>query len=830
MKKLIILSFCLFAVVMTGLSQRPGGGSRSGGQMPKLKLVGQITDGATSQGLEFATVSVFSKRDSSLVGGGMTATDGTFSVDVKPGPMYAVIEFISYESITKDVEIDRDAIRSGNRQIDLGTVQLFLNSTQLDEVEIRAEKSETQFSLDKRVFNVGKDLANRGGSAEEVLDNVPSVTVDIEGNVSLRGSQGVRILIDGRPSGLAGVGNTNGLRNIPANMIEKVEVITNPSARYEASGMAGIINIVMKKDTGHGFNGSFDATLGIPEQQGLGANLNYRKDKLNWFANYSIRNRTGPGGGFTYTERTVGDLVEILDSNRDQNRGGLSNSFRFGADYFLDDKTQITAALSYRISDENNLSTITYDSLNRSITSITPEFLSSTIRTDNETENESNLQYSLNYRKEFSSRNHVFNATLQYRDEIETESSIFDEVYTPVGEQGVSSLYQESNNDELEKVWLAQFDFSKPLGKDHKYEIGFRTSLRDLENDYIVQDRNADGSLSVLELNGQLFDDKFIYDENIHALYAIYGNKHGKFSYQGGMRTEYSDVLTIADGISNPRTYLDFFPSAHLNYELAEGNAMQISYSRRIDRPRSFYLNPFFTLSDRINLFGGNPNLDPEYTDSYEIGNIKYWDKFTLSTSLFYRHTEDNIQRIQSLNLDGTTTRKPQNIGTADDYGLDMNISYSGLEWLRLDGNGNFFKATSNGFFEGEEFDLDNFTWFGRMTARITVFDSDIQLRGNYRGGRQSIQGSSQGAGSIDIGWSKDFLNDRLTLTLSVRDLLNSRKRRGITEFENFYQESEFQWRARSSTLTASYRINQKKKRGGGNRGHGGGDGGGEEF
>ncbi len=829
MKKLFLVQLLVLGIIVSGISQRPGGGNRQRGEMPKLKLVGQITDGSTSQGLEFATVSVFSKRDSSLVGGGMTGSDGTFSVDIKPGPMYAIIEFISYESITKDVEIDRDAIKSGNREIDLGTVALYLNSTQLDEVEIRAEKSETQFSLDKRVFNVGKDLANRGGSAEDILDNVPSVTVDIEGAVSLRGSGGVRILIDGRPSGLAGVDNTNGLRNIPANMIERVEVITNPSARYEASGMAGIINIILKKDTGHGFNGSFDLTGGIPEQQGIGANLNYRKNKLNWFANYSIRNRTSPGSGFTYTERTVGDLVEILDSDRDQDRGGLSNSIRFGADYFLNDKTQLTASFNYRISDENNLSTITYDSLSRAVTSITPERLSNTLRTDNEKEDESNLQYSLNYRKEFSSRDHMFNATIQYRDEIESEASIFDEVYTPVGEPGISNLYQESSNEELEKVWLAQFDFSRPLGDDHKYEIGFRTSFRDLENDYIVQDRNADGSFSVLELNGQLFDDKFIYDEKIHALYGIYGNKFGKFSFQGGLRTEYSDVLTIADGISNPRTYFDFFPSAHLNYELAEGSAVQISYSRRIDRPRSFYLNPFFTLSDRINLFGGNPNLDPEYTDSYEIGNIKYWDKLTLSTSLFYRHTEDNIQRIQSLNIDGTTTRKPQNIGTADDYGLDLNLSYSGIKWLRLDGNGNFFKATSNGFFEGEEFDLDNFTWFGRMTARITVFDSDIQLRGNYRGGRRSIQGSSLGAGSIDIGWSKDFFNDRFTLTLSARDILNSRKRIGTTEFENFFQKSEFQWRARSTTLTASYRINQKKKRGGGNRG-GDGGGGGEEF
>lgn len=837
MKKLILLSFLLLGIASMAISQRPnrpGGGNRAN-QAPKIKLIGQINDGTTTNGLEFATISVFSKRDSSLVGGGMTTTDGTFSVDLSPGPMYAVLEFISYTTKTVDVTIDREAIKSGNREINLGTIDLYLNSTQLDEVEIRAERSETEFSLDKRVFNVGKDLANRGGSAEEVLDNVPSVTVDIEGTVSLRGSEGVRILIDGRPSGLAGVGNTNGLRNIPANMIEKVEVITNPSARYEASGMAGIINIILKKDTGNGFNGSFDLTGGIPEQEGFGANINYRKGKLNWFANYSVRNRRGPGGGFTYTERTIGDtLVEILDTKRDQDRGGLSNSIRLGADYFLDDKTQITASFNYRVSDEENLSTLIYDSLFVASASAirtgsrisNGAEISQTIRTDNEKEDESNLQYSLNFRKEFSSRDHMFNATLQYRDEVETENSLYNEINTPIGQQGFPSLFQKSNNEELEKIWLFQFDYTKPLGKDHTYEIGIRSSLRDLRNDYLVVDEDE----MPITLNGQLFDDNFSYDEDIHALYAIYGNRHGKFSYQGGLRAEYSNVTTIAQGETKPRTYFNLFPSAHINYELSEGNAMQISYSRRIDRPRSFHLNPFFTLSDRINLFQGNPLLDPEYTDSYEIGNIKYWDKFTLSTSLFYRHTEDNTQRITELNEDGTTNRIPKNLGTADDYGLDLNLSYSGLEWLRLDGNGNFFRATSYGVdTDGEVFDIDNFTWFGRMTARITMFDSDLQIRGNYRGGRQSIQGTRAGAGSVDIGWSKDFMNDRLTLTLSVRDVFNSRKRIGTTAFEGFYQESEFQWRARSSTLTASYRINQKKKRGG-QRGGGDYQGGGEEF
>ncbi len=835
MKKLFVLLILSFISQFQLQAQRQGGrpGGRAGGGAPSIKLIGKILDQSTSKGLEFATISVFSKRDSSLVTGGLTDINGAFELDVRPGPMYAVFEFISYSSLTQDIAFDRDAIRSGNRKIDMGIINMSVNSTQLDEVEITAEKSEVQFSLDKRIFNVGKDLANRGGSAEDILDNVPSVTVDIEGNVSLRGSEGVRILVDGRPSTLVGGSTGSGLKNIPANLIETVEVITNPSARYEASGMAGIINIVLKKNNNSGFNGSFDASVGYPEREGLGANVNYRKNKLNWFANYSIRNRTGPGGGFTFQERTIGDFVEVLDSERNMDRGGLSNSIRLGADYFLTDKDQLTGSFTYRISDDVNFASISYDSLLRRVGNIDTQFLSNTIRTDDENEDESSLEYNINYRKEFSSKNHTLNAMIQYEDNIETESSLFDEQFTPAGENTTPSLVQRSNNQESNSTWLFQVDFSRPLGKDQKYELGYRTSLRDITNDYLVEEQTDGDIYEVLLFNGQLFDNDFRYDENIHALYATYGNKHGKFSYQAGLRGEYSNVTTIETNQNkvNARDYLDLFPSLHLNFQANESRAYQLSYSRRIDRPRFWFLNPFFTLSDRINTFGGNPDLDPEYTDSYELGTIRYWENFSLNTSLFYRHTEDNIQRFLVLNDNGTTTRRPENIGTADDYGLDINASYSGLKWLRLDANGNFFRATSSGSFEEFSFDVDNFTWFGRLTARISFWDSDVQIRSNYRGGRQTAQGSTRGLGSIDLGWSKDFLNDNLTVTLSVRDLFNSRKRNSLVEFENFFQQSEFQWRARSTTLSFSYRINQKKKRQRGGRGGGGLEGGdGGEF
>ena len=811
------------------MSQRPQGGGQGrgnwgGGERPELTLKGKIIDANTGTGLEFATVSIFNKNDGSLVGGGLTDINGLFEMKAKIGQLYAEVEYISFEKIVIDpIELDREAMKAGNRVVEMGEIKLIQSTEMLEEVEVTAERSETQFALDKRIFNVGKDLANRGGTAEDILDNVPSVTVDIEGNVSLRGSGGVKILIDGRPSGLAGADNVNGLRSIPANMIEKVEVITNPSARYEAEGMAGILNIVLKKEKGSGFNGSFDVNAGYPEQAGAGANVNYRKGKVNWFANYGLRYRESPGNGkYFQTQERGGDLF-IQEQKRDRNRTGLSNSIRFGIDYLPTEKQTLTGAFLYRSSDEDNFSSITYeDFLNTE-----DNHVRTTLRTDDEQEEESNLEYSVNYTREFSSRNHKLDALVQYRDNKEIEISDFlEEVTFSEMPNSIADIVQKSVNDEVQKNWLFQLDFTKPFeGKNHKLELGIRANLREIGNDYLVE-QLEDGSFK--SLAG--LSNNFKYDEDVTALYAIYGRGIGKASIQAGLRAENSDVVTalLQTNEINDRHYFNLFPSLHLSYELNNGNAIQISYSQRIRRPRFWDLNPFFTFSDSRNTYSGNPNLNPMFTDSYEVGNIKYWDKGTISGSFFYRHSTDVIERILEFRPDGTTNRIPQNLSTRNDYGLELTIQYSGVDWLRLDGNANFFRSETNGVNIGDGFTAETYTWFSRMTSRITFWDdSDLQLRFNYRAPRTTTQGKRKASSSVDIGWSKDLAKNS-TLTLSVRDLFNQRRYAGETIGDGFYRVDEFRYRSRSVNVAFNYRINQKKKRqrqGGGNY-----EGGGEQF
>ena len=816
-----------FAILCLSLSislnaQDRGQGQKGGS--PEIEIKGKVIDTNSSAPLEFATVSIFKKSDNSLISGGLTEMDGTFSINIKPQPAYAVIEFIGFKKVTIDpIPIDQDKIKAGDKTVDLGEIKSMEESLALEEIEVRAEKSETQFSLDKRIFNVGKDLANQGGTASEILDNVPSITVSIEGEVSLRGSTGVRILVNGRPSNLASADNANSLRQIPANMIERVEVITNPSARYEAEGMSGIINIILKKEKRSGFNGSFDITGGIPERYGAGANLNYRKGKINWFVNYGLNYRSNPGRGSSFQTLERESSSFITEQIRAMNRSGLSNSLRAGVDYFISDKESITGALLYRISNEDNFGELFY---NDYIDNYPGNLILESNRTDDEKEDESGLEYSINYRKEFSSREHTLELSAQYEDDLETESSIFLENIKATESGLVNTINQRSANDEGNRRWIFQMDYKKPISKDNKYEFGLYASLRDIDNSYLVEEQQNNEWISLEGLSND-----FDYDEDVMAAYFQYGNKLGKFNYQIGLRSEYSLVTTELKQTNevNDRDYMNLFPSAFLSYKASLTDAIQISYSRRIRRPRFWDLNPFFTFSDNRNFFSGNPDLDPELTDSYELNYLKYLENLTFSAGIFYRKTNGVITRIQRVNDDGTTITQPENLNSRQDMGLEFTTSYSGIKWMRLDATLNAYAFEVDGQNIGSSFQANALTWDTRLTSRITVWKSDVQIRANYRAPRETTQGRTKSITSIDLGWSKDFLKSKnATITLSVRDLLNSRIRRSEVFGENFFRESEFQWRSRSANLTLNYRINQKKKRGG-QRG-GGGDYGGGEF
>lgn len=761
---------------------------------------GKIIDATTSQPLGFASISVFQTVDEKLVNGTITDENGFFEMELAFGAFYAEIDFVGYQP----QRIAPFQLSKEQKVLDLGAMTLQTTANELDEVVVQAERSSMELSLDKKIFNVGKDLANAGGSATEILANIPSVSVDQEGNVKLRGSNNVRILIDGKPSGLVSIKGGSGLQQLQASMVERVEIITNPSARYEAEGTAGIINIVLKKDTRQGLNGSFELITGVPENFGVAANLNFRHKKINFFMNYSGAYRRQPGVGKLYQEVFERDTTFILRQRNEGNLRGLNNSIRGGLDYFFNEKSILTAAYLYRRSDANRITDIRYEDFIGNAS----DFYKLTLRRQDEDEIEPNGEYSVIYKRTFENKNHALLAEVKYIDYWENSDQLFtqsefgpDDLNTPT-----KSIVQKSLNDEFEKQWLFQLDYTKPIGKEGKFETGVRSSFRDMTNDFIVTEQDDNGVFNALPG----LDNIFLYDENIHAAYGIVGNKSGIFSYQFGLRAEWTDVKTTLKETNevNPRKYGNLFPSVHITFDLPKNNGIQLSYSRRVRRPFYNDLSPYVTYSDSRNFFSGNPDLNPEFTNAYEMGYLKYFEKGSLSAGIYYRDTEGLIDRIRTVDEEGNSNTRTENLKGEQAYGVEFTSSYTPFSWWKLDVNFNFFHSDIDGSNIFEDYKAETYSWFARQTSRFTLPKKlDIQLRGNYEAPQKTAQGERQALYYLDFSLSKEIIEKRSTINFTILDVFNTRRNRYTTAGENFFTRGDYQFRRRQFNLTFTYRL-----------------------
>ena len=768
----------------------------------KGKIKGTLIDQTSKEPLPFATIGIYSEKDS-LVGGGISDEEGKYTVDVPFGRFYALIEFMGFEAVKSDFF----TLTREKSNHDLGEIGLSVTASDLNEVVVQGEKTIMELSLDKRIFNVGKDLANAGGNASDILMNLPSVAVDPDGNVSLRGSSNVRILIDGKPSGLVSFKGSSGLRQLPANMVERVEVITNPSARYEAEGMAGVINIILKKDSKQGFNGSFELIAGYPVNTGFTTNLNYRHNRINWFINYGLAYRRTPGISELYQEVYNEDgTTSILNQNNSSTVTGLNNNLRGGLDYYFNENSILTLSYLWRRSDAHRITDIRYEDYLNSF----DDYLGYSLRRQDETEAEPNKEAIVNYKRTFAEKGHELTASFTYLNYWERSDQLFTE--NSFSAQGAAipedALIQTSLNDEYENQYLLQMDYVKPFATKGKIESGIRTSFREMKNDYLVQEQNETGDF--VTLPG--LDNIFLYNENILAAYGIVGNETGKWSYQGGLRAEYTDVETILveTNENNPRTYTNLFPSAHLTYNLTKENAFQLSYSKRVRRPVYNDLSPYVTFSDQRNFFSGNPDLDPEFTDAFELGHIKYFEKATLFSTVYFRNTVDKIERIRQVQDDGFSVTAPVNLTGEKSFGVEFSGDYRVKDWWKLDFNANFFHARIDASNIGQTELRKTYSWLFRQTSRFTFGEGwDIQVRANYEARQKTAQGVRKGIFFLDLSASKRILEDRGTLILNVTDVFNSRINRYIIEGFNFFTEGESQMVRRQTNLTFAYRIKQ---------------------
>ena len=785
---------------------------------PKIKISGKVIEKVSKQPLEYATISFTDGTSPKSLGGGVTNPKGEFDIDITPGTYDIKIEFISFKPI----------IIKGKKfqeKTNLGQIALEEDATQLNEVVVRAEKSSVEIKLDKKVYNVGQDMMVKGGTVSDVLDNVPSVSVDTEGNVSLRGSDNIRILIDGRPSYAVNIAEA--LRQLPADAIDKVEVITNPSARYDAEGGSGIINIILKKGKNQGFNGTVIASTGIPETYGISANVNYKTEKLNYFTTAGYNYRTNEGGGKTNSQyfNDDGSTKNFLDEDRNTERTRDGFNGRAGIEWTVAPNTYWTNAINYQKDNGNNTDLINYKNYDAS-----HNFTGSTYRLGTGESGGENVEFTSNLIKNFNDKGHKLTVDGSISRNTDDSQSII------TG----SNNYNNTLNNQVQKQAQIQTDYVLPLGEGSQFEAGYKGNFGDLNNEYYVLD---DQGVRIENLSNTLE-----YKEYINALYTQYGFKKNKFSYLFGLRWEDTNIeVNLLDTNDfNTKKYNNFFPSAFVSYEISDQSNITTSYSKRLTRPRGRFMNPAVNYSSNVNIFQGNPDLDPSLTDKFDFGFIKRWDKITFNTSAYFENTKDVFSFVRSPTGDEVNgipviLSRPINLGREQKYGFEFTLNYSPFKIWKVNSNFNLYNVKTTG--ENSYTDtqgnlvvqnLDNQAnnWSARVSSKLTLpYKIDWQLNANYNGAQKTAQGRSLDQFGMNTAFSKDLMKDKATIALNVSDIFNTRKMRSYTELENQTSYGEMQFRKRQINLSFTYRFNKAKGEKDKNaqpKNDGGGDGGGE--
>ena len=789
--------------------------------LKKINLVGKVIDKETRQPLEYATISLTNLKNPENFQGGISDVDGNFNIKVSPGVYLLTIEFISFKKY-----IQQDLIIKSS--IDIGEIELEIEVNTLNEVEVIGERTEVEIKLDKRIYNVGKDITVRGGSVADVLDNVPSVSVDVDGAVALRGNSNVRILINGKPSGLVGISGPQGLRQLPAESIEKVEVVTSPSARYDAEGTAGILNIILKKQELIGLNGNFSLNAGIPRSNRGSTSLNWRTKKLNIFNTTTIGDTQTKGNYLNnneYLDIERGSTYLNEKRNSYRNRKSIFNNL--GLEYYINDKSSLILSGFYRISDNSNNTINNLNELN-----VTGDIDSYVQRIENENEKDNSFQYSLDYDNEFDDKGKKITARIQYEESTEDELGEIESI-TKLPFL-LPSLFEKVSNLEDQKRFLLQTDYVWPIDEHTQFEIGYRGRFNTQTTDYEVgyMNQSAVSSLSPNYILDTNLSNTLTYKEYVNAFYSQFGKKINKFSYLIGLRLESSNIQIDQQTTSeySQKKYIDGFPTVNISYEFNDKENFTLGYSRRIRRPRSRYINPFPSRSSVTNIFQGNPNINPSYSNTFDLGYLKRWDKLTFNSSLYFQRstsvftfiTQDtgmtvvisgDINDSESEILEVPVLKlSPINLSENNRIGTEFNLAYTPSKKVRINGNFNLFNSEIIGSYNGTSFDATNLSWFARMNSNIKLpLDIDWQTRFYYSGPRVTAQSKSKGIFSMSSAINKDILNNKGTISFRASDIFNTSKRISKTITPTFISYGEFQWRQPTYILTFTYRIKQKK-------------------
>jgi outer membrane receptor protein involved in Fe transport len=802
----------LFTVVLLGstatymYAQTVAGG--------KGTVSGRLIDGANNQALDYATVALINKASNQVAKSLQTDAQGNFKLSGVANGRYQIrITFVSYLTYTKDSLIISDA----RPAIQLGTIRMRQSKGTLKEVVVTGQRSQIQLGTDKKVFSVDQSLVSQGGSATDLLANVPTVQVDVDGNVNLRGSSNVRVLINGKPSALTGSSVSDILQSIPASSIENIEVITNPSSKYDAEGQSGIINIILKKNASLGFNGSVSGTAGTQKTYNGNLNLAYQTSKINIFTNYSYRRGDRIGNGFTNKTITAGNDVTTQNQQSDQTFSFKGHNIRTGIDYNLDKNNTLSLSNNINIRDRDRFQNGT---TNTALNNVATQVLG---QNNSSYGTGTNLDFNLDYVHRFAKPKEELTTNIGYSTERNSNTDFLNttRLYLP---SNFDPFYQNNYTKGRQGNLNLQADYTLPL-KDGKLEAGYRTTINRSENDYTV-DTAGVATGPFLRQFDQTYN--FVYKENVNAVYTNYQHQFGKYGVQVGLRLEDAHIsteLTTAQATTGQTNfkndYFRVYPSVFLTDKLTENQTLQLSYTRRVSRPRDRQISPFLDRSNPLNFQQGNPYLLPEDIHSFELSYINYYKALTLTSSLYYRLTNNNIQNIQQPygNSLDTTLNTFQNIKSASNAGYELIAKVSPSSALDFTFNANVFYRYIDGVPEYRIPTTSGWSYNGNLTANIKPLPKlGFQLRGDYQGRQVIAQGSMRAMYGLD-GAIRYDITKALNVSISARDIFNTRRFKSDINYENTTgtqitnQYSERRFATRVVLFTAAYRFGGPTKR-----------------
>jgi len=774
-------------------------------------IKGKVVDADTQSPLQYVDVALFKQGSKSLLSGVTTDSLGVFSLPAVTDGKYTLrITYIEYTSIVKIISVN------GN-QVDLGIVNLKGNDKKLGEVEVVAQTPQMRFDIDKKVFSVNQNITAAGGSASDILKNIPSVDVDTQGNVSLRNNSNVEVWIDGKASGLTADNRAQVLEQMPAESIESVEIMTNPSAKYNPEGSAGIINLVMKKNRKAGYYGSVSGGLIYPfgGKMGstLGASINYTSSKVDAYINVGYRDMNFQGGGYTNRTTTTGSNTMLLNQNSTMTNDFSGLFTRAGIDYHLDSKNTIDLTGFGLSGSGNTTNDINYLLTNQTTTPST--ILRNYLQNNTGTSTRPSLNMNLDYEHDFDKKGSTLLANISYSSHNRGSDNSY--VQSNVGSSTPQSeITQHSTNDS--KTGEFKLDYTNKINENSKLEAGWQSDVTNMTTSSSGYD-----NLHLTDI--PTYQDHFNYNEQIHAAYMTYGTKFDKLSVQGGLRAEYfwkKSTNTTADAVQTiaPKTYVELYPSLYLTYALPNDNELQLNYSRRVNRPRGQQINPFRNYADSTRITYGNPDLDPEFTSSVEFNYIKTWGEQMLSASVYYHATNNVIENVQFLH-NSVMESTYLNVAKSQNTGLELISKNKIFNILNLTTSLNFYYSKLNSAIYKNPYDStittsipgqNNFSWTASELANFTLSKTlSGQITARYTSPQIISQGLKQDKFTIDLGIRKTFMNRKFSANLSVRDLLNSNKDRSTTSGTGFSQNSESYFHTRMINLSLSYNFGNSK-------------------